>query len=59
MLKNIVYQPSIYCNLTIIDLIGLNEDNYKKSQRYLGYINIINSYYHFIEIINHIEKLLS
>ena len=36
-------------NLTIIDLVQLNQDNYQRCQRYVRYIYVINNYYHFIE----------
>lgn len=36
-------------NLHVLDLITFDKSNYERSQRYLSYIYLINSYYHFIE----------
>jgi (p)ppGpp synthase/HD superfamily hydrolase len=36
-------------NLRVIDLVELNEENYKRANDYLYYIYIINDIYHFLE----------
>ena len=36
-------------NLRVIDLIELNDDNYKRAQGYLFWVFIINDAYHFLE----------
>ena len=36
-------------NLRVIDLIELNDDNYKRAQGYLFWVFIINDVYHFLE----------
>ncbi len=45
----IVKMMDLQDNLRVIDLIELNEDNYKRSRMYLSYIYIINDIYHFLE----------
>ena len=36
-------------NLYVLDLVDLSEKKYKRSQRYLSYIRVINTVYHFLE----------
>ena len=36
-------------NLFVLDLVDFNEEKYKRSQRYLSHIRVINNTYHFLE----------
>ena len=36
-------------NLFVLDLVDFTEEKYKRSQRYLSYIRVINNTYHFLE----------
>ena len=36
-------------NLFVLDLVNFTEEKYKRSQKYLSYIRVINNYYHFLE----------
>ena len=36
-------------NLFVLDLVDFTEEKYKRSQRYLSYIHLINNTYHFLE----------
>ena len=45
----IVKMMDLQDNLRVIDLVELNDDNYKRSHDYLYYIYIINDIYNFLE----------
>ena len=55
----IVKMLDLQDNLQVLDLIELNEENYKRSQGYLRYLYKINTHYNFIENIQKYHKLFN
>ena len=46
-------------NLRVIDLVELNDENYKRSHDYLSYIYLINDVYHFLENVKSYKEELA
>ncbi len=55
----IVKMMDLQDNLRVIDLVDLNDENYKRSHDYLSYIYLINDVYHFLENVKSYKEELA
>ncbi len=55
----IVKMMDLQDNLRVIDLVELNDENYKRSHDYLSYIYSINDVYHFLENVKSYKEELA